>query len=180
MNNKIILGLNLAVALIVVYLLFKSFTKEDKIGYIDSMRLFSKYEGMKEAQESIEKKTKGFEMEVDSAAQEMEASLRKFEKERTSLSAREVKLSEEVLRNKQGQFMQFQKVIEQKIQEEQGKVQEALLKKINAFVKKYGEDHHYKFIIGANNSGNLLYADEATDLTEDVLKKINAEYKKGE
>lgn len=44
---------------------------------------------------------------------------------------------------------------------------------INQFVKDYGKEKNYDFIIGGNGSGNLMFAKEAFDITEEVTAYLN-------
>lgn len=44
---------------------------------------------------------------------------------------------------------------------------------INAEVENFGKEKGYKYILGANGSGNIMYADDSEDITEEVLKWIN-------
>ena len=43
---------------------------------------------------------------------------------------------------------------------------------LNSFIRDYGKEHGYDMIWGATSSGNIVYAREAVNLTEDVLKYI--------
>jgi outer membrane protein len=54
---------------------------------------------------------------------------------------------------------------------------EQIIKQINQYVKNYGERNGYKFIYGSDGSGNIMYADSTLDLSNDIIKYINAEYK---
>ena len=51
-----------------------------------------------------------------------------------------------------------------------------MINDINDYVKEYGKKKGYDIIFGASGSGNVMYASEASDLTEDVLKGLNAEF----
>ena len=49
---------------------------------------------------------------------------------------------------------------------------------INSYIADYGKKHHYKIILGATADGNILYAEEADDLTQIILQDLNEIYKK--
>ena len=51
-----------------------------------------------------------------------------------------------------------------------------MINDINDFVKEYGKKKGYKIIFGASGSGNIMYADEASDLTPIVLEGLNKEF----
>lgn len=49
-------------------------------------------------------------------------------------------------------------------------------KRINENINEYGKKNGYDFIWGASGNGNLMYANEAKDITSDVIVFINQEY----
>ena len=89
-----------------------------------------------------------------------------------------LKLKQELLGNKQQQINGYQEAIQKKIQEEDKKVTQTVINDINDYIKEYGKNHGYKIIFGASGGGNIMYADESTDLTEEILKGLNEEYVK--
>jgi outer membrane protein len=52
-------------------------------------------------------------------------------------------------------------------------------KRINQYTLTFGKEKGYDFIIGATGDGNLMYANEAYDVTEDLIKFINLKYEQG-
>lgn len=177
--NKWILGINAVVLALVVFLLIRSFDRqEEKIAYINTLKLLGDYEGMKDARIELEQKTAVWRANVDTLGMELENSIKKYEKERSSLTEKECRLSEELLRNKQGQYQQYQQAIQQKIAEEDKKISEAVLSRVNAYIEEYGKKHGYQFILGASSNGNIIFAEKAADLTEEILTGLNKEYAK--
>jgi outer membrane protein len=50
-------------------------------------------------------------------------------------------------------------------------------KKIEAFILKYNKDKQFAYVI-SSNPDLMYYKDTAYDITEDIVKGLNAEYKK--
>ncbi|GAB3843763.1 hypothetical protein GCM10028822_00290 [Hymenobacter terrigena] len=71
---------------------------------------------------------------------------------------------------------QYRSELQQKIQRQSQLSDLALLKEVNMFLKTYGKAKHYDFILGANDSGNIVYAADARDVTNDVLAELNQYY----
>ncbi len=51
-----------------------------------------------------------------------------------------------------------------------------LIDKIEQYVKKFNEDYGYSYIFSYSFGGNLLYGDEAYNITDLLIEGINAEY----
>jgi outer membrane protein len=49
-------------------------------------------------------------------------------------------------------------------------------KQINQSVNEYGKQHGYDFIFGAAGNGSLMYGNESSDVTADVILFINKKY----
>jgi outer membrane protein len=175
MKYRIVIFNSLLVA-VVAFLLFRSFKKEDSLVYIDTPKLMSKYEGAIQAQKILDQNSMLWKANMDTLQSELQSALAKFEKERVTMSAREIKLSEELLKTKQQQFMQYQQALEQKAQQESGKIREKIISEVNSYLKEFGESHSYKFILGATANGSLVYANQAYDVTDDVINGLNQKY----
>jgi len=70
----------------------------------------------------------------------------------------------------------YQQAIQKQIQEEDKKTTQTVINDINDYIKEYGKKKGYKIIFGASGGGNIMYASEGADLTQDVLKGLNADY----
>lgn len=153
-------------------------TSSSQLVYVDVNKLIEGYSRTKVAKAEFDKKANVMKANVDSLVGKWQKELQAYEKERASLSPKELKLKQELLQNKQQQINSYQEAIQKQIQEEDKKVTQTVINDINDYVKEYGKKHGYKVIFGASGGGNIMYADESTDLTEAVLKGLNAEYDK--
>ncbi len=54
--------------------------------------------------------------------------------------------------------------------------QQQLWNKINQYMIDYGKEHQMDLILGAAGDGNIMFADERINLTEEVLKYMNEKY----
>lgn len=160
------------------YLFYAQNAQKEDVVYIDVNVLMADYEGMKDAKKEFEAKSKIWQANVDSLISDFQNELKVYEKERSGMTKKENELKQELLRNKQQQVGNYQQAIQRQSEEEDAKLSGEVVNEVNAYIKAYGENHHYKIIIGANSSGNVLYAQEGVDITQDVLKGLNEAYVK--
>lgn len=169
--------LYLAIAAFILSCLAVYFSKSSsELVYVDVNKLIEGYKRTKEVKAEFDKKTAGVKSNVDSLTSGWQKELQVYEKERGTLSPRELKLKEEALSNKQRQLNAYQSAVQKQIQEEDAKITQTVINDINDYIKEYGKEKGYKIIFGASGGGNIMYADEATDLTEDVLEGLNSQY----
>jgi outer membrane protein len=152
--------------------------KRSQVAYVKVGELLDKYQGMVDARAAYKLKEQVWMANVDTLGQELELMIKDYEKKRAGYSSRERKLSEQLIETKQQEFLRFREAMQQKAQEEDRKMTESVVNKVNAYLKEYGEDSGYDIILGATAAGNILYGIEAIDLTEKVLKGLNESYVK--
>ena len=47
---------------------------------------------------------------------------------------------------------------------------------LDEYIKVYGEESKYKIIFGVKGEGNIVYAKQGMDLTDDVIEFVNRKY----
>lgn len=152
------------------------FKSSSELVYVDVNKLLEGYDRTKIVKAQFEEKAKTLNANVDSLMVDWQNELKIYEKERSTMSKKELELKQELLGNKQQQINNYQQAIQKQIQEEDKKSTQTVINDINDYVKAYGKKEGHKIIFGASGGGNIMYADDATDLTQDILKGLNAEF----
>lgn len=49
-------------------------------------------------------------------------------------------------------------------------------KQLNQYIKDFGSEKGYDYIIGANGEGNLMYAKEQNDVSKELIQFVNEKY----
>jgi len=49
-------------------------------------------------------------------------------------------------------------------------------KQLNQYIKDFGKENEYTFILGADGSGTMMYATEQKDITKEVSEYVNKRY----
>ena len=173
--KKIPLLLAILAIILSVFTLYST-QKSSELVYVDVNKLLEGYKRTKIVKAEFQEKAKTLNANVDSLITDWQKELKAYEKERSRMTKKELQLKQQLLGTKQQQVNNYQQAIQKKIQEEDKKVTQTVINDINDFVTEYGKKHTYKIIFGASGSGNIMYADKATDLTEIILEGLNAEF----
>ncbi len=173
--NKLALPLAVVALVASIATFYLSKSNSDQV-YVDVNKLIEGYSRTKVERETFNKKTTVLKANVDSLITNWQAELMAYEKERPSLSKKEIELKQELLSNKQQQLNNYQQAIQKQIQEEDQKMTQTVVNDINSYVKEYGKENGYPIIFGAGGNGNIMYAADASDLTEEVLEGLNEQY----
>jgi len=151
MNSRLLLPLGVVNLLGLIVLAYFFLSSNQKIYYVDSTVLVNGYKGMQLARQEYQKKTTAWKANVDTLANEVKAQIMNYEKESSKLSPNEKQLSQELIKTKQNQLMEYQRALNAQAQQEDDKMTGDVLNQINAYIKKYGKDHGYKIIMAATS-----------------------------
>ena len=173
--NKLSLPIAI-IALIASIASFFYFQSSNELVYVDVNKLVEGYERTRVEREAFSKKTEVLKANVDSLVTGWQTELKNYEKERASMTKKEIELKQELLGNKQQQLNNYQQAIQKQIQEEDQKMTQTVVNDINDYVKEYGKSHGYPIIFGAGGNGNIMYAEKASDLTDEILEELNQQY----
>jgi len=176
--NKLALPISIIALLAAVTTFFYTQSSSDLV-YVDVNEMLEGYKRTKVVRGEFEKKASTMKANVDSLVSGWQNELKAYEKERSKMSKKELELKQELLSNKQQQIGNYQQAIQKQLAEEDKKATQTVVNDINDFVKEYGKEKGYKIIFGAVGNGNVMYADEATNLTPKLIELLNAEFEGG-
>ncbi len=176
MKNSIQTSLLIVVLALSAFLTFEHFSAKKEVVYIDVNELMSEYMGMKSAQKEFEASSKQWQSNVDTLISQFTDELKSYEKERSKMSKKERELKEEILRTKQQQVSNYQEAMKRKADDEEQKLNQKIYNEVNQYIKGFGKQHGYEMILGANGAGNILYAEEYTNITATVIEGLNKDY----
>lgn len=81
-----------------------------------------------------------------------------------------------VLDLKKENYLQKKQEMESVEEEMNTKLSNQTWTQINQYIKDYGVKNNYDFIFGASGNGNIMYASESKNITNDVIEFINNRY----
>ncbi|NQX37564.1 outer membrane protein [Pedobacter steynii] len=159
------------VVLLLLFLLFKQISGGNKIAYIDSMKIYNDYKGIKEAKVEFEKKVELYKSRTDTLSARVKIDMMKIDQNRND-KARYKQLVDSVRFHKR-QLSDYQSSMMESLKQEESKLTQKAMIKLNEFLKEYGNKNGYDMILIANPSGTIAFSKEKFDITDQVLKAAN-------
>ena len=150
--------------------------KEKKIAYVNNDKVFEEYQGFSEGRSSYQSKVTQWQSNEEILVKEFESLVRDYEGDKSSLSESARIEREGLLYQKQQQLELYRSKIHEQMVQEDKKLTDGIVHQIDSYVQEYGKLHGYDYILGVNRQGNLLYAREGDDITEDLLSYLNEKY----
>jgi len=167
---------NITVVIILAFAMLSC--TQTKIAYVDVEELMKEYKGTKDAEEEMKIKSEKLKAELDSLVSNWENKAREYQQKAQRMSAKNRAEREQVLMQEQQAIGQRQQIIQQQVQSEGQESIKTISTVIKDFIKKYASEKGYTMVLGTSGDpGTVMYAEETTDLTDDILVLLNKEYK---
>lgn len=159
-----------AAFILAVTALVLGFYDKDKTVYIDTGKIYAEFELTRELNKNLEAVVKARNVRLDSLY------------EQARLLSIEIK-AEQGNKEKMKKFKMLEEEYtykKQKSDEENraltSEYNDKIWGQLNQYIKDYGKSKNYAYILGANGQGSVMYAKDANNITEDVLKYVNEKY----
>ncbi|WP_276389040.1 OmpH family outer membrane protein [Eudoraea chungangensis] len=163
--------------LLLVVFVFGIFSCEQtKMGYVDNVRLMNEYQEKIDIETKYQSKTEALAKKRDSISQAFQIEAQAFQVKSKGLSQEKAQEEYGVLQQK-GQFIGQQLQQEEQQLQQQGQTEmDSLISKVRKQVKNYGKTNGYSYILTGGDGGSVLYGSDGDNVTDDILKILNANY----
>jgi len=164
--------------LIVLAVLGMASCQQEKIGYVDNVKLMDEY------QEKLDVEAK-FKTKLEALGKKRDSISQAFQLEAQAFQMKAQKMSQKAAQEEYGLIQQKGQIIGQQLQQEEQQLQTAGQTEMDSIVTKvkkeiiaFGKAKGYTYILGGGEGGSVLYGTDANDLTSQVVKLLNENYKK--
>lgn len=150
------------------------------IVYMNSDSLISGYQMYKDLSGEFQIKAEKVQKELNMKGSIFETSYRSFQNkvEKGLITRAEAQKQGADLEQEQQTILRYRDEKMKELQEEEMVMTNKISESVRVYILKYNEDKKYKLIINTSTATNVIVAgDESLDITSDILKGLNAEYK---
>ena len=153
---------------------------ELKIAYVEVDSLMSQYEFCKEYSLILEKKSQNIQKDLQQKGQSLQAAAANFQQklQQNAYTREQAEQIQGQLQKRNADLEVLQQRLGSEFQEETAKFNQALHDSLQHFLAKYNKDKKYTLIL-SKSGDNILYADKAIDITDQIVAGLNKAYKKG-
>lgn len=189
-NVSIALNAVLLVAVAVLYYLYFSSgatgagpassaagTSNLKVAYINSDTVLKYYDYFKVNRERLESKGKKLDQDLRNRAENLQKDIESYQRNLSNLTIGQAKAIEEDLGKKQQNLRMYQESLSQELMGDESKMNQELYGKVTAFLKKFGQERGLQVVLKFDPSSDLLFGGDSLDITQDVIKGLNEDYK---
>ena len=148
------------------------------IVYIDLDRILMEYDMANDLRSVVETKIQNIQAEVNRRGKKLENDVIEFQNkiDKGLLTRTNAELQSQKLQQQELEFNNYAAQQQQDIEEEQIVMMNQLGDAIHTFLTKYNEEKQYAMILTNSGGAPVITADEALNITDDVLAGLNEEY----
>ncbi len=150
--------------------------KQDKIGYVDNVRLMDEYKEKTDIENKFKSKADVLTKKRDSITQAFQLETQAFQTKAQRMSQKKAQ-EEYGLMQQRAQFIGQQLQQEDQLLQSEGQTEmDSVVSKVKREIKAYGKANGYTYILGGGDGGSVLYGTEVNDLTDEIVKILNDKY----
>ncbi|MDD4544298.1 MAG: OmpH family outer membrane protein [Bacteroidales bacterium] len=152
---------------------------ELRIAYVDTDSIMLQYEYAKDLEQGLKSYQKQLESSYEGQLRKLQTDFENYQKTGDKLTLTEQRRKEEDLMKRQQELPEVQQRMMSQLQERQVEDNKKLLNSVYAFIKDYNSKNKKFNIILSKSyvSSSVLYADQGLDITKEIIKGLNQEYK---
>lgn len=167
-SMKVFKGMVILTAVVFLSGITSAFAEDKaKIGYVDLSHLFDEYYKTKEYDKVLEVKHKEYEQESKTKIEK----IREAQGKLALLKEDQKKTTEQEIETMKNDLLEYDRQKKTDLTKERNEKIREILLEIEKIVSGYAEQNGYSVIL---NDRVLIFADKGLDLTENILKNLNA------
>lgn len=164
---NLILSAIVIIALVCFWLVIKN--HESKFAYVEIETVYNEFPMKKELEGKLTNVQQARKNILDSLKIQLNALSASVKSEKDIEGIR-------VFQTKKQEYLLKQKNFEDDNQTTTQNYSSQIWKQINQYVKDYGKEKNYTFILGTDGSGALMYGDEKVNITKELSDYVNLRY----
>ena len=170
MKEKGISIIAIVLSIASIFLVFYTKNVEDSV-YVDMGRIYGEFTLTTQLESEYEVVFKARKRIIDSLIEDLKMKAEQVQ------SQKEKNVEQLTLYARQEQAAMFKKQEFEKDNDLlKAQMTDKIWKRLNQYISDYGDKNKYTFIFGANGQGNIMYANKMRNITDDVIKYVNARY----
>jgi outer membrane protein len=151
-----------------------------KTAYIDTAEILEKYDKFKAEDEKFKVKSEEMGRPLEAKVRAFQAEAQSFRQNAQVKGPQWAQQKGAELSQREQQLGVEQDALLQQLQQEGGVLRDSIIKEVKVFIKEYGKKKGYDYVYGTGDAATILYAKDTYNITKDVLKELNDNYKASE
>lgn len=153
--------------------------KDNQIFYVQIDTVMANYDMAMDMADELEKNVQSSDAELTSkqSAYQKEVTDYQDRYNKGLITRSEASNIEQELYMKQQELLALQQSLSEELSEQQAVMNRQLIDAIMQYLNKHSQEYNYRYVLGTSFGGNILYAHDSLDITQNVIEGLNEEYR---
>lgn len=172
LNSRFQAVATIIIAVFVVYasiIATLNFLNTPRIGYVNSSVVMEQYPAAVAARNSLNAQLTSWGKNLKTLEGELKALNQGILAQEPTMDSRVLGEKQEEMKRKQQDYARYNRAVQEKAVQLEQSLMQPVYEEINAGMKSFGEKEGYAIIFGTVAGGNILFAQDAVDLTDEFL-----------
>jgi len=147
-----------------------------RVAFIYGDTINEKYNFLIDAQDELEQESKLMDERLRKKLQRAEGRARELQQQAGTMTQMQMQEAQLELQNLDLEMQQFQESLANEFRQREVKLQEQYVNKVDSFLLQFNSNDRFDMILNFQRGGNLLWMNDAFDITDEVLDGLNAAY----
>jgi outer membrane protein len=145
-----------------------------KIGYLNSQEVLNNAPGASEAQARFDEEMQGYQTEIQQLEEELRGMEQALQQQQLTLSPEAKANREQQLQAKLQEYQQRGTQLQEQAARRRAELVQPVMDRITAIIEQLREEGGYSLILDLA-AGSIVAADPALDLTQEVIRRLEAQ-----
>lgn len=152
--------------------------KPGQIAYFEMDSVEKQYKYIKDVRNQLKSKEQAMSDELDGMKKNYMARIQQLQAKASTMSQQEGEAAQVEINQMQQTLQQKESRLAQELQEHQFKLMQDIGKKIEDYLKTYNQQKQFSYIFSRQSGDFIYFKDSTLDITSDIVKGLNDNYKK--
>lgn len=148
-----------------------------RVAYVNWDSLMNDYAYVEDMFSELEKESIQMRKQLENRMKKLQQEYKQLQEESAYMTQKELEEAQTRMQQKQQELQQRQQNLQSRLAQKEQKMTKRFFDNVNAFLERYNEEKDYDVILRYQRGGELLFAEEAYDITPEVLEGLNENYK---
>lgn len=153
-----------------------SATGDLRVAFIYGDSVNERYTFLIDAEEELEIESKRIDERLRKKLQRAEGRARELQEQAPTMTQSQMQEAQLELQSLDLEMQQFQEKLSGDFRKREIELQNTYVERINTFLEEYNKDDKYDIIMNFQQGGNLLWINDAFDITDEVVVGLNEAY----
>ena len=149
-----------------------------RIAYFNSDSIMANYQLVKDEKAKMEQDMKSAEDQFAAEQKQFQKDVEEFQARAQFLTITDKEAREAKLGRKQQELAQLEQTLSNQLAENESAVTKRIFDSMKGFMDDYAKKNKFTYVLSYARGGQVWYADSTLDITSDMLKHLNEDYKK--